>query len=114
MAFLFPKFRSNSKKLIKSNSIKILHPTHSLIVRKLYLKEKSSKIIKSEINGYLNLPEKFLSSNSKVIIGKIIKLKNMNVIWIKPIIPKKIAVPNKRMSLYRKSLNFNNNNIDSS
>ena len=106
--------KQDNLKLIKSNSTKILHPTHSLIVRKLNLKEKSSNIIKSEINDYLNLPEKFLSSNSKVIIGKKVKLKNMNVIGIEPIIQKKITAPNKRMSLYRKSFHFSNNNIDSS
>ena len=106
--------KQDNLKLIKSNSTNILNPTHSLIVRKLNLKEKSSNIIKSEINDYLNLPEKFLSSNSKVIIGKKVKLKNMNVIRIEPIIQKKITTPNKRMSLYRKSFHFSNNNIGSS
>ena len=100
-------------KLKKSNSTKFLLPTHSLIVRKLNSKEKSSNIITDEINKYLNSPEKFLFSNTKVIIGKKIKVKDINFIGIEPLPQKKTATPNKRMSLYRKQLNFNNNNSDS-
>ena len=99
-------------KLIKSNSTKFLLPIHlpihSLIVRKLNEKEKSSNIITDEINDYLNLPDKFLSSNAKVIIGKKIKLKDMNFIGIDSLPHKKTQTPSKRVSLYRKSFNFNN------
>ena len=97
-------------KLMKSNSTKFLLPTHSLIVRKLNSKEKSSNIITNEINEYLNSPEKFLSSNAKVIIGKKINVKDINFIGIEPLPQKKTITPNKRMSLYRKQFNFNNNN----
>lgn len=96
-------------KLIKSNSTNFMNPLHSLIVRKLNNKEKSSKIISNEIKDYLNLPEKFFSPNSKVIIGKKINLKDMKSIGIEPIITKKTPIINKRMStFFRKSLNFNN------
>ena len=96
-------------KLIKSNSTNFMNPLHSLIVRKLNNKEKSSKIISNEIKDYLNLPEKFFSPNSKVIIGKKINLKDMKSIGIEPIITKKTPIINKRMStFFRKSLSFNN------
>lgn len=58
------------------------------------------------------MPEKFFSPNSRVTIGKKIKLKDMKTIGIEPITQKKTPIINKRMSLYRKSLNFINNNIN--
>ena len=106
--------KQTNAKLIKSNSTKNCYTLQSLIVRKLNQKEKSSDIIKNEIYEYLNFPDKFLSPNSKVTIGKKIKLKDMKFIGIEPVLQKKIQVPSKRMSLYRKSLYFNNNNCGSS
>ena len=102
--------KQSNLKLTKSNSQKIFNPIHSYIVRKLNKKEKSSVLITKEIDEYMNLPEKFFSPFSPVTIGKKIKLKDMKAIGIEPVIPKKIPLSNKRMSLYRKSLNFNNNN----
>ena len=103
--------KQSNLKLTKSNSTKNFFSLHSLIVRKLNQKEKSSNIISKEINEYMNLPEKFFSPNSRVTIGKKIKLKDMKSIGIE-IIQKKIPIPNKRTSLLRKSFNFNNNNIN--
>ena len=65
-----------------------------------------------EIYDYLNLPEKFFFPNSPVTIGKKIKLKDMKAIGIEPVSQKKNTFQNKRMSLYRKSYTFNNNNIN--
>ena len=104
--------KQTNAKLTKSNSTKNFYSLQSLIVRKLNQKEKSSDIIKNEIYEYLNFPDKFLSPNSRVTIGKKIKLKDMKFIGIEPVIQKKIQTPSKRMSLYRKSYNFNNNNIN--
>ena len=108
--FLNKLSKQTNTKLIKSNSTKTFYPLQSLIVRKLNQKEKSSDIIKNEIYEYLNFPDKFLSPNSRVTIGKKIKLKDMKFIGIEPVIQKKVQTPSKRMSLYRKSYNFNNNN----
>ena len=100
-------------KLTKSNSTNLFHPLNSLIVRKLNQKEKSTNFILNEINEYLNLPEKFFSPTSRVTIGKKIKLKDMKFIGIEPLIPKKFTPSTKRLSIFRKSQNFNNaNNIN--
>ena len=100
-------------KLSKSNSQNMFHPIHSYIVRKLKQKEKSNDLISKEIDEYMNLPDKFFSPLSPVTIGKKIKLIDMKKIGIEPAVQKKLAGSNKRMSMYRKSLNFNNNNLDS-
>ena len=100
--------QANPKKA-KSNSTNMFRPLHSFLVRKLNQKEKTSYIINKEIDECLNLPEKFFSPNSKVTIGKKIKLKNMKIIGLEKPALKKSTFQNKRMSLYRKSFNFSNN-----
>ena len=103
--------------LSNNNSKKLLNPLHSLIVRKMNKKEKSNEVVTKEIYEYMNLPEKFFSPNSKVIIGKKIKLKDMKEVKPELTISKKLSTSTKRMSLYRKfSYNFrsqNNNNFES-
>lgn len=104
--------QANSK-LTKSNSTNFLYPLHSLLVRRLNKKEKSSNFITNEINEYLNIPDKFFSPNSRVTIGKKIKLKDMRFIGIEPLAPKKMTPSSKRVSLFRKSQTYNNlNNIN--
>ena len=100
--------QANPKKA-KSNSTNMFRPLHSFLVRKLNQKEKTSYIINKEIDECLNLPEKFFSPNSKVTIGKKIKLKNMKIIGLEKPALKKSTFQCKRMSLYRKSFNFSNN-----
>ncbi len=96
--------------IIKPNTLNILRPTHSLLVRKLNLKDKSNKLITKEINDYLNLPEKFFASNSKITVGKKIKLTNMNIIGMDKIAPKKMPIQSKRTTL-RRSYSLNTINL---
>ena len=104
--------KQSSPKIVKSNSTKLFQPKISYVVRKLNEKELSRDLISKEINEYLSSPEKYFSPNSKVTIGKKIKLKDMNKIGIEPVaVPKKMTIINKRMSLFRKFSNvFLNNN----
>ena len=104
--------KQSSPKIVKSNSTKLFQPKISYVVRKLNEKELSRDLISKEINEYLSSPEKYFSPNSKVTIGKKIKLKDMNKIGIEPVaVPKKMNIINKRMSLFRKFSNvFLNNN----
>lgn len=108
--------KQSSPKIVKSNSTKLFQPKISYVVRKLDEKELSRDLISKEINEYLSSPEKYFSPNSKVTIGKKIKLKDMNKIGIEPVaVPKKMTIINKRMSLFRKFSNvfFNNNEKNS-
>jgi hypothetical protein len=95
----------------KPNSLNMIHPIHSLLVRKLNQKEKSSNIITREINDCLNLPEKFFSSNSKITVGKKIKLTNMKIIGMEKALPKKMNFQSKRMTLRRSYSLSNINNL---
>ena len=114
MAGLFMnKFqKKSSPKMVKSNSTKLFQPKISYVVRKMNEKELSSDLISKEINEYLSSPEKYFSPNSKVTIGKKIKLKDMNKIGIEPVVvPKKMTIINKKMSIFKKFFNsFLNNN----
>ena len=114
MAGLFKnKFqKQSSPKMVKSNSTKLFQPKISYVVRKMNEKELSSDLISKEINEYLSSPEKYFSPNSKVTIGKKIKLKDMNKIGIEPVVvPKKMTIINKKMSIFKKFFNsFLNNN----
>ncbi len=100
--------KQDNPKKIKSNSTNMFKPLHSFLVRRLNQKEKTSNIINKEIDECLNLPEKFFSPNSKVTIGKKIKLKNMKIIGLEKSFQKRAAIQNKRMSVLRKSYNFSN------
>ena len=96
------------KNLNNSHSSKLIKPIHSLVVRKINGKEKSSDMISKEINNCLNLPEQFFSPNSKVTIGKKVKLIDMKSIGIEKILPKKMSIINNRMSYIRKFSVYNN------
>jgi len=103
--------------LSNRNSKELFHPLHSLIVRKMNKKEKLNEIVTKEIYEYMNLPERFFSPNSKVIIGKKIKIKDMKETKPELTISKKLSTKTKRMSFSRKFSNNihspNNNNFES-
>ena len=105
--------KQTTPKIVKSNSTNLFRPKVSYVVRKMNEKEFSSDYISKEIEEYLTSPEKYFSPNSKVTIGKKIKLKDMNKIGIEPVVlPKKMTLQNKRISFLRKFSNvfLNNNN----
>ena len=104
--------KNTNLNITKSNSTKKILSFNSLVVRKLNQKEKSNNIITKEIHDYLYLPEKYFSPNSRVVIGKKVKLKDMKTIKIEPDVPKRIHLSTKKISLYRKSYNINSNNLN--
>ena len=114
--------KQNSPIKTSSNFKTVNTPTSysgCLLVRKMNKEEKSNDKIKKVINEYMNSPEKFLSLNSNVIVGK--KIKNKKINEMKPEINtiKKAQTPYKRISNSKKYpsnchiLKNNNNNENS-
>ena len=109
--FMNKLLKQSTPKIVKSNSTKSFQPKISYVVRKMNKKEKLSDLISKEINEYLSSPEKYFSPNSKVTIGKKIKLKDMKNIGLESSVVQKKMILNKRLSLSRKFNNaFLNNN----